>query len=161
MWNRSPANTKFDSCDITRTNCSVACGVKPDFLEISASQQSQMDSLGGLNTLWMNMPLQQPAMRSRRGWNKALCNKDGGAQRTTVLTAEQYSKKIPEASVPCHCQNVYSLLILLFAKQKLQSLDAYVYTMSLSEPHTFSHMIFLLLSLYRENKSPEIYLISF
>lgn len=161
MWNRSPANTKFDSCDITRTNCSVACAVKPDFLEISASQQNQMDSLGGLNTLWMKMSLQQPAMRSRRGRNKILCDKDG-AQRTTVSThCRAVQQKTTKSSVPCPCKNVYSLLILLFAKQKLQSLYAYVYTMSLSEPCTFSHMIFLLLSLYRENKSPEIYLTSF
>lgn len=42
---------KLNLCDITRTNCSVIYGVKPDSPEVSASQQSQMDSLGRLSTL--------------------------------------------------------------------------------------------------------------
>lgn len=140
MWNRSPANTKFDSCDITRTNCSVACAVKPDFLEISAFQQNQMDSLGGLNTLWMNMSLQQPAMRSRRGWNKVLCDKDG-AQRTTASThCRAVQQKNTRSSVPCPSKNGYKSPYTFICKTKATILVCLcLHNVSFRAAHLLSH----------------------
>lgn len=123
----------------------------------SFSTQSQMDSLGGLSTLWTSTSLQRPAIWSRRGWKEALqyrwCPKDNSEYSLQSSTATKHQKLLFPALLKC-LQFPHTFIY----KQKATILVClHSYNVSSRATYLLSHN-FYSLSLYRENISPEIYL---